>query len=147
MPFTMVNLFQALDYYRKVRAYSTLAFLPNYSILGPIALLAFLPLGLLAVLFAPFPWQLFSSSQIMAAPEMIVWYALFPFLIKGVVSALKHNFKYTFPLFVYAFISFVSLGVLEGNVGTMFRHRAIALNFFLMFIAAGLNLPRKTDEA
>jgi hypothetical protein len=33
----------------------------------------------------------------------------------------------------------------EGNVGTLYRHRAQAISFYLMFAAVGLEL-RKTRE-
>ncbi len=144
---TSSKLFVLIDSYRNVRAYSNLAFLPNFSIVTPLALLAFLPLGLAAVLLAPFPWQLFSPSQIMAAPEMIAWYALFPFLVKGIIFSLKNRFKYAFPIFIYSCISLLMMGVLEGNIGTMFRHRAISLIFLLMFIAAGLSTHKNKNEA
>src|SRR6185503_15476701 len=42
-----------------------------------------IPLGLIYLLFAPFPWQLTSLRQSITLPEMIVWWASFPLLILG----------------------------------------------------------------
>ncbi|HTG86779.1 MAG TPA: glycosyltransferase family 39 protein, partial [Pyrinomonadaceae bacterium] len=40
--------------------------------------LTVIPIGLLYLLFAPFPWQLASLRQGIALPEMIIWWASFP---------------------------------------------------------------------
>ena len=53
--------------------------------------LTVIPLGLLYLLFAPFPWQLASLRQSIALPEMLVWWAAFPLLVLGWWFALKHR--------------------------------------------------------
>lgn len=136
-------LLKSVDYRRSVRAYSRLALIPNYNISSPQALLVYLPIGLLAALFGPFPWQLFSASQIVAAPEMLVWYLMFPYLIIGLRSSAKSNSRYLFSMLVYIVFTILIIAIAEGNIGIMFRHRAIVLNFLFMFVAAGILTPRK----
>ena len=131
------GLINQINYLRRVRAVANLAILPNYNITSVGALLLYLPVGLLAVLFGPFPWQLFSFSQIFAAPEMLVWYILSPYLIKGVYLSIKNNMRYLCSILIYVSIFLGTLAALEGNIGTMFRHRAVAMDFLLIFVAVG----------
>jgi len=141
--FLIEDVLREIEYNRKVRAMSNLAILPSYFVTSPRALLNYLPIGLTCVFFAPFPWQLFSSSQIFATPEMLVWYIAIPYFISGVYLAIRNNLKYLFSLLVYSGGILLMLALFEGNIGTMFRHRALALNFLLMFIAVGINAAKK----
>ena len=43
----------------------------------------FLPLGLAFFLFAPFPWAITSSLQLVTLPEVFLWYSLMPFTVMG----------------------------------------------------------------
>jgi len=127
---------------RLSRATHGLAILPGYKISGFGALLRYLPIGVTAVLFAPFPWQLFSASQIMAAPEMLIWYLLLPRTLKGVVSLIRHKAREVMPIFIYCVTATLLLAAIEGNIGTMFRHRSIVVIFFLIFMAVGISRER-----
>ena len=42
-----------------------------------------IPVGMVYLLFAPFPWQLGSLRQSLTLPEMVIWWAAFPLLILG----------------------------------------------------------------
>lgn len=134
---------QSIEGLRSVRASANLAFLPDYRINSTKRLLYYLPFGVFALLFAPFPWQIFSVSQIMAVPEMLVWYLMFSRLLKGVYVAAKKNLVYLFSIFSYSALMILMLACIEGNIGTMFRHRSMVLVFLLMFMAVGMNIAAK----
>ena len=45
--------------------------------------LSTIPLGMVYLLFAPFPWQITSLRQSITLPEMVIWWASFPLLVLG----------------------------------------------------------------
>ena len=67
-----------------------------------------------------------------------MWYFLFPFFAKGVYFSLKNNSRHMVSIFAYVGFMLVFLALLEGNMGTIFRHKSLALNFLFIFTAAGL---------
>jgi len=136
--FAVTEILSEVDYHRGVRSFANLAVLPGYRIESIGSLLRYMPLGMFFLLFAPFPWQIFNLSQVLAVPETIAWYFLVRYFIRGISFSVKNKAVYIFPILVYMIVSLLVLAILEGNVGTMFRHKAIALNFILLFVAAGL---------
>jgi len=141
--FTISDMLTSLNFHRNPRASANLAILPGYDFKGVGSLAIYLPIGLLAVLFGPFPWQLFSPSQIFAAPEMLIWYFMVPYLIKGLRVSFKNNLRYLFSMFLFIAGVILMLSLVEGNIGTIFRHRAVALNFLLLFVVVGINAGKK----
>lgn len=100
--------------------------------------LAFLPIGLTYFLLAPFPWSISSSLQAITLPETLIWYVLFLFGIRGLWLALRHDARaYTVPLSILLVVTF-SYALVEGNVGTAYRHRAQILPLAFIFCALGL---------
>ena len=53
--------------------------------------LSVIPLGIVYLLFAPFPWQFTSLRQSITLPEMIVWWLAFPLLVLGMWYSIKHD--------------------------------------------------------
>ena len=137
------DMLTSLNFHRLSRASANLAILPEYSFKSVGSLALYLPIGLLAVLFGPFPWQLFSLSQIFAFPEMLIWYLMVPYLIKGLRISFKNNLRYLFSMFLFIAGAIAMLSLVEGNIGTIFRHRAVALNFLLLFIVVGIDANKK----
>src|SRR5262249_22070519 len=45
--------------------------------------LSVLPIGLVYLLFAPFPWAVSGTRQLLTLPETLIWYGLMPSLIRG----------------------------------------------------------------
>jgi len=137
------SILDFFQYHRSVRAHGSLQFLKEINISNPVKAIFYAPLGLLYAIFAPFPWQLGSVMQIMAVPETIVFYALFPCTVKGVIFAYKKRFAQSILILsiILAMLSFLAL--VEGNSGTLFRHRAIVFYLILMFTAAGMTLKNE----
>ena len=96
--------------------------------------------GLVHLMYAPFPWQLFQGSLRMAltAPEMIWWYYNGTIrLIRGTRNAVKINFiDSIIPIaFCLPLVLFYSL--IFNNIGLAYRYRAQILPEFLIFISLG----------
>jgi hypothetical protein len=100
--------------------------------------LSVLPTGILYLLFAPFPWSLTGLRQMLALPDILMWYALVPFLIRGIASA-GRRLRQTMPIFVFTTALTVAYGAFLGNVGTAYRQRTQIMMFYFLFIADGLH--------
>jgi hypothetical protein len=93
--------------------------------------LAYLPTGLAYSLFAPFPWAARRYQELLAAPEVLLWYGL---LIGAAVSVWRARRRWR-SLLTPVVMSLGLLAVLalgEGNVGTLFRHRDMLVPFVVV---------------
>ena len=98
----------------------------------------FLPIGLVYFLLAPFPWSVTTVLQQVTLPESLVWYVLFLCVLRGAWLALRHDPRaYTVLVSVLGIVTF-SYALVEGNVGTAYRHRAQVLPLFFVLAAVGL---------
>lgn len=138
------SLWEFLDYNRSVRAYGNLQFLKNVDISSPLKAIVFAPLGLFFAIFAPFPWQMGNIMQIMAIPETILFYMLAPLTIKGMVFGYKKRLNHSFLLLSIISGLLLFLALVEGNSGTLFRHRSIA--FYLIFIFTSIGISLKNEK-
>ncbi len=97
----------------------------------------------------PLPWEVQSRPALAYVPEQIVWYVLvvlFPF---GVVFACRRDPLTAGLLFAHALIAAVTVAAISGNVGTLVRHRGLALPYLVWLSAVGVCglLSRATDLA
>jgi len=109
--------------------------------------ITFLPIGLIYLLLAPFPWMVINFRQAITLPEMVVWWCLIPSLIRGLVYGVKNRFSYiSSPLFFSIGLTLL-YALFQGNVGTAHRQRTQIFIFYFIFISAGLVLKKiKRDE-
>jgi hypothetical protein len=108
--------------------------------------LSFLPIGLMYLMLAPFPWQLTSIRSALTMPEMLVWWASIPFLISGVIFAVKNRLRETMPVLIFTLMLTVGYAIFQGNVGTAYRQRTQIQVFHFMFIGAGFVLFMEKRE-
>jgi hypothetical protein len=108
--------------------------------------LTVIPIGLLYLLFAPFPWQLASLRQSIALPEMVIWWAAFPLLVLGWWFALKHRLRQVAPIVLFTTMLTLAYAVFQGNVGTAYRQRSQLLVFYFIFVAVGAVLVKEKQE-
>jgi 4-amino-4-deoxy-L-arabinose transferase-like glycosyltransferase len=114
------------------------AFGQEYDVSTAGGALAALPTGLMYLLFAPFPWAVSGLRQALVLPETLVWYALMPAFVRGVVFALKRQFRAVLPILVFAVSLTAAYALMQGNVGTAYRQRAQVTMFFFIFMGVGL---------
>lgn len=112
-------------------------------ITDPQAALSFLPIGLVYVLFAPFPWMITNVRQFITLPELIAWWILVPMVVKGFWYAVRHRLRESFALVIFTVGLTLVYALYQSNVGTAYRHRAQLYVFFFIFISIGLDLRRK----
>lgn len=136
---------ETLDATRSQLAVGSAAYATEADVSTPLGMLRFLPMGLAYFLFAPVPWQLSGLRQLLTLPEMLAWYALFPFVLSGLRHALRERFAQAMPVATLAASLSVSYALVEGNLGTAYRHRAQVLVLLLVF--AGVGLARRAALA
>ena len=139
------DLLEDIDTTRRGMAYGNLAYFQNFKISSIGGLLIFIPLGFFAVWFSPFPWQIGSVSQIFVLPEMLIWYIFIPFLCRGIYISLKDKKTDSHIILITLFVFSIFLGVYEGNLGTLYRHKAVVIMLAYIFISAGLLAKQKIE--
>ena len=108
--------------------------------------LSTIPLGMVYLLFAPFPWQLGSLRQSLTVPEMILWWFSFPLLVLGIWFSVRHRLRQMFPILIFTSMLSLAYSVFQGNVGTAYRQRAQLLVFYFIFVAVGFVLLKEKRE-
>ena len=95
--------------------------------------------GMGYVLFSPFPWKIDSKLQLMALPQVILWYVMLPFIIFGFYIGFRKNKLETAPIFLYTVILFSIFALAEGNVGALFRHKDMVMPFLIIYFSAAFS--------
>jgi len=131
------SLFEYMYKMRTYRAYGNTTFLSNLDITNSLNFIIFVPIALLVAWLAPFPWQIGSMSQIAAIPEMLLYYALLPAMFLGWGFIMRYKIKEGGIIVLYIFIMMLVLAFIEGNIGTLFRHRAMVLPFMFVLVGIG----------
>jgi 4-amino-4-deoxy-L-arabinose transferase-like glycosyltransferase len=102
-----------------------------------------LPVGLVYLLFAPFPWAISGIRQALTVPETLVWYALMPSFVRGLRHTIRHRLRDALPILVFAAALTGAYALFQGNVGTAYRQRTQVTMFYFMFMAVGLTQRRR----
>lgn len=118
--------------------YSDLAYKQKILTAGDIFSFAYLATILKAVLyffFLPFPLGNWTFNFLPFYPQVIYWYLMTPFVIKGWLLFLKKD-KYTaFALTAPLLIIILPMALYESNIGTAFRHKDILIPIAFVFAA------------
>ena len=107
-----------------------------------------IPIGLAYLMLAPFPWQVANVRQAITVPEVLVWWALLPLMIGGIVYTVRHRLKSAFPVLFFSLVLTLAYSIFQGNVGTAYRQRTQIQVFLFIFIAVGWQLwkERRQDK-
>jgi hypothetical protein len=105
-----------------------------------------IPMGVVYLLFAPFPWQITSLRQSITLPEMVIWWASVPLLVLGLWFAIKYRLRMISPILIFTVMLTLAYSVFQGNVGTAYRQRAQLLVFYFIFVAVGFVLVKEKRE-
>jgi hypothetical protein len=139
---TVMNLEFASQYRRGMAVTAQSGFDHDVDVSTPGNALAYLPIGMAYLLFAPFPWQLTSLRPLLAAPETVLWWILFPATVRGIILVVRKRFSETSALLIFSFTTTCVYSLIHGNVGSAFRQRAQILVFLYIFCAAGIYVRR-----
>jgi len=105
-----------------------------------------IPIGLVYLLFAPFPWDMATLRQSITLPEMLVWWAAFPMLVLGLWFGIRHRLRQVAPIVIFTTMLTIAYSVFQGNVGTAYRQRSQLLVFYFIFVAVGAVLLKERAE-
>lgn len=108
--------------------------------------LSTIPIGMLYLLFAPFPWQLSSLRQSITLPEMILWWTSFPLLILGLWFSIRYRLRQISPILIFTVMLSLAYSIFQGNVGNAYRQRSQLLVFYFIFVAVGYVLLQEKRE-
>lgn len=118
----------------------------NVDVSTTSGLISALPMGMLNLYLAPFPWQVGSMTQVMTMPEMVIWWCGLPFLFIGIVYSVRHRLSESISVLFFILILSFSYAVYQGNLGTLYRQRAQLQVFLLIFIAVGFTIMKERRE-
>jgi len=120
------------------RIYSDLVYQQGRLNINDIFSLGFLATVFKAVIyffFAPFPLGKWTLNFLLFYPQVIYWYLMFPFVIKGWLLFLKKDIYTAFTLAVLLLILIIPAVLYESNIGTAFRHKDMFIPIAFMFAA------------
>jgi len=119
--------------------YAWSSFVLDYSFSSVTSLILFMPVGFLHFFFAPFPWAIRGTLQLMALPEVLCIYAFVIPTWLGVRSSFKKRRFETGYILFFAFTIAASQALVVSNMGTIFRHRTLVLLLLSIFTGQGLS--------
>jgi hypothetical protein len=110
----------------------------EYDVSTPGGALQTLPIGLVYLLFAPFPWAITGVRQLLVLPETLVWYALMPAFVRGLTYSVRQRFRDVLPILVFTVTLTIAYALMQGNVGTAYRQRTqVTMFFFVSGVSSG----------
>ena len=108
--------------------------------------LSVLPIGFAYLMFAPFPWQAANLRQAITIPEVLLWWAMIPLLVLGLVYTIKHRLRNAFPILIFSLLLTLAYSISQGNVGTAYRQRTQIQVFLFIIIGAGWTVFQEKRE-
>ena len=107
-----------------------------------------IPLGFTYLMFAPFPWQAASIRQSVTIPETIVWWAMFPLIIMGLIYSIRNKLRASIPVVIFTLLLTLGYSIFQGNIGTAYRQRSQIQVFLFIFVGVGgaLILERRENQ-
>ena len=141
--FAFVNVrdFTWLSVWRDKMTVDDSAFMKGVDLSTPLHIVRFLPVGLSYFFFAPFPSNVINHRLLVAFLENIVWYPLFTVGVIGIVVVLRQKERSVCALltFFYCLAMASGFALMEGNIGSFFRHRFQVVPVYFMFVGAGIS--------
>ncbi|HUK35190.1 MAG TPA: hypothetical protein VLV86_14830, partial [Vicinamibacterales bacterium] len=86
----------------------------------------------------PWPWEAQSPAALLDIPEQVVWYLVVLLLPAGLIASFRRDPALTGLLLGTAVLSIVAIALTSGNVGTLIRHRSLAMPYLVFLSFAGL---------
>jgi hypothetical protein len=86
---------------------------------------------------APAPWEVQSRAALAYLPEQMIWYVLLALAPFGLFYGMRRDSVVAGLLFAHAAVFAVSVALVSGNVGTLVRHRGLALPFLVWLSSVG----------
>lgn len=97
--------------------------------------LAYLPEGVTRFVLGPFPWAVHSWRQVLTVPESLVWYWVVALTIWRLGGTLRTKLVRVAPTFFVLVLVTCAYGLVSGNEGTAYRHRAQIMVLFFVLVS------------
>jgi hypothetical protein len=85
----------------------------------------------------PFPWEVQSTAALLYLPEQLLWYVIVALSPIGIVGAFRRDLVVASLLLGYTLLGTVTVALTSGNIGTLVRHRGVALPYLVWLSAVG----------
>jgi hypothetical protein len=85
----------------------------------------------------PLPWAIESRAMLVYLPEYVVWLTLVALVPVGFIAGLRRDAILTCVLAAHGLALMLIVALTSGNVGTLIRHRGLALPYFVWLSALG----------
>lgn len=102
------------------------------------ATLKYFPIGLAYALFAPFPWRAERLVDFASMPETLAWYVIVA-AMTWTAWRFRSRWRYFAPCLLFVAGLLVLFALVEGNVGTLLRHRALFMPFAIVVASPALS--------
>src|SRR5262249_55215119 len=86
----------------------------------------------------PTPWQIRSRAMLSYWPEQTIWYGIVVLAPFGVLVGVRRDSATTSVLAVTAAAAVAAVALTSGNIGTLVRHRGLALPYIVWLSALGV---------
>lgn len=96
--------------------------------------------GLASYVTVPAPWQMLSRAELAYLPEQVIWYLMVILLPIGIAAGFGRDSFLTSILVAHLAVSVALVALTSGNVGTLVRHRALAMPYVAWFSGLGLTV-------
>jgi hypothetical protein len=100
--------------------------------------LRFVRRATISVVLFPLPWDAQSRAELAYLPEQLAWYLVLVLAAAGIVAGVRKDALLTSVLGGYALTALMVVALNSGNIGTLVRHRSLALPFLIAFSAVGV---------
>jgi hypothetical protein len=90
-----------------------------------------------AYVLEPLPWTIESRTALVYLPEHMLWLCLAALVPVGAVMALRRDAALTCLLVTHAAVLVMMVALTSGNVGTLIRHRGLAMPYLVWLSAVG----------
>ena len=85
----------------------------------------------------PLPWDVQSRAALVYVPEQVIWYVLVLLLPIGILTSFRRDALVTALLMSHAAAAAFLIAITSGNVGTLVRHRGMAIPYIVWLSAVG----------
>ena len=137
--YTRLGLSQIADIRRNLASGARSAVDTDPGLQTLLGALAFLPRGLVNFFLRPFPWEGGSTLSLLTRPETILYYALIPLVVLGIVLSTKRAASRTIPSLVFLTVTGVGYAMVISNLGTIYRERGELLIVMFVFVGVGVD--------
>ncbi len=106
---------------------------------SPFIFLKNTSLSIINSLLGPFPWTIKQKKHLLVLPEIIAWYFLFFFIMKGIIKSIKQKYRVILPLIIFSVLVIGTLSLFMTNSGIITRIRMPAFLALLCLFPLGFD--------